>query len=70
MDTTGIKELNWDERATWGECPICHAPNGEYCYSEVGIPIGRNANGQPPERGVHLGRLQKAPTKIKVIRVD
>ena len=60
-------ELSYDERATWGECPVCHAKPGEWCYPEIGIPIGRNVEGKLPEHGAHLGRLQNAPYKVKLV---
>ena len=62
-----IKELSYDERATWGECQVCNAKHGEWCNGLIGIPLGRNINGDLPERGAHLARLQRAPFKVKIV---
>lgn len=62
MDTI-FKELTYEERATWGECPICQAKHGEWCDGMRGIAVGRTVDGGVPENGVHLGRLNKAPFK-------
>jgi hypothetical protein len=39
--------LTFEERATWGEGPVCHAPDGEHCYPEVGLQLGVKADGFP-----------------------
>jgi hypothetical protein len=65
-----IHELSYDERAVWGECPVCHARPGESCHPEVGILLGVNVDGKPPENGAHLGRLQKAPFKVRIVSYD
>ena len=62
----GTRDLSYDEKARWGKCPICHAMDGEPCYSEVGIPLGRTLSGGPPEDGAHLGRLNAAPRSIRI----
>lgn len=64
------KTLTYAERATWGDCPVCEAKHGEYCNRWVGVSLGTTAHGTPPKNGVHLGRLQKAPTKVKLVPVD
>ncbi len=66
-DPLAPRELTYAERATWGECPVCHAPHGEWCNGEVGIPLGRTLSGNLPSDGVHLGRLQRAPARVKVV---
>jgi len=53
------EELTYDERATWGTCPICNATPGQWCDGEIGLRFG----GQIPHHGVHIARLQAAPTK-------
>lgn len=65
-----IRELSYDERATWGECPVCKAKHGEWCNGLVGVSLGRNVNGDIPEHGVHLGRLQEAPLKVAEVPVE
>ena len=54
------RELTYEERSIWGECPVCKASHGDKCYP-TGIHLGCNIT-----KGVHLGRLQKAPTKMKI----
>lgn len=66
-DDKSIRELTYDERATWGTCPVCAAEHGKFCNSSIGIPLGRNVNGDIPERGVHLVRLQNAPFRVKTV---
>ena len=62
----GIHNLTYDERAAWGTCPVCRAEHGERCSSAFGIPLGQSAAGGPPENGVHLGRLQAAPWRVRI----
>lgn len=50
------RELTYEERATFGECPVCHAPHGERCDGNQGFSFGG-----PKTGGVHLGRLNNAP---------
>lgn len=50
-----IRELSFNERARWGECPVCHAKDGETCASYM------------PRSGVHEERLQRAPFKVKEV---
>lgn len=64
-----IRELSQDEILKYGECPVCKAAHGEACNPDVGIPFGRNAEGQPPRVGAHLGRLMRAPTRVKEVPV-
>lgn len=66
---TVIRELTYEDRATWGTCPVCAAHHGEYCNSSVGIPLGRNIHGEPAKEGAHLGRLQQAPLKVRLVPV-
>ena len=60
------RDLTFDERATWGECPVCHASHGEYCHAEFGTHLGSQLK---TGEGAHLGRLQSAPSKIKIIEI-
>ena len=60
------QELTYDDRAAWGECPVCKAPHGVSCNSEIGFPVGKNVFGESPKNGVHLGRLQNAPATVDV----
>ena len=55
------RKLTYEERAVWGECPVCHAKHGEKCDFSVGIPLGVNVNGEHPKDGAHFGRLMNAP---------
>lgn len=61
-----IKELTFDERSTWGECPVCHAKDGEKCNPDVGFFAALTLAGTPPSPGSHLGRLQNAPRRVRI----
>ncbi len=65
-DPNRTHELTFEERAIWGECPVCHAADGEPCNGDIGIPLGRTINGDLPKGGAHLARLQRAPTIIGI----
>jgi len=60
------RETTYAERATWGECPVCNAKHGVPCDGNIGIALGRNVNGEPAPEGAHLGRLQRAPLRVRV----
>jgi len=62
-----VRELTFDERARWGECPVCHAKDGEACNRYVAIPLGVAADGGPPANGAHLGRLNAAPQRVRTV---
>jgi len=66
MHTEIIHELSYEERATWGTCPICDAKHGEKCNGDFGIQLGSAR----PVDGVHLGRLIDAPNRVKTIKLD
>jgi len=61
------RDTTYEERATWGECPICHAKHGEPCDPGVGFPLGMTLSGRPPTDGAHLGRLNNAPRRVKLV---
>jgi hypothetical protein len=65
--TEQSREATYEERATWGECPACHAKHGERCNPNVGFALGTNVNGMPPSDGAHIGRLQKAPLRVRLV---
>lgn len=62
------REATYEERATWGDCPVCHAGHGEWCRA-TGIPLGVKVGGAMPVQGdgAHLGRLQRAPKFVKLV---
>lgn len=62
-----IRELSYEERAKWGDCPWCGAKDGEACRPEIGFVLGRTVDGKPPTDGVHLGRLQRAPMRVREV---
>ena len=66
------RELSYDERIRWGECPVCHASHGEYCHPDVGIQMGRHIDGSRIRlgEGVHMRRINAAPTKVTEIGVE
>lgn len=49
-----VREATYEERATWGECPVCHAPDGQWCSPEG-------------TQRVHLGRLMNAPLYVRLV---
>lgn len=57
------RELSYNERAAYGECPVCHAKHGERCNPNIGNPWGLNAR----ENGAHLGRLTNAPMRVREV---
>lgn len=61
--------LTYDERATYGDCPVCGAAHGERCDSNVGFRFGQTASGSAPADGVHLGRLNSAPFEVLEVPV-
>lgn len=50
------RELTYQERATWGQCPICQAEPGVACTDAA----------FNQKQGVHLGRLIRAPRTLEV----
>lgn len=69
MNDFPMRATTYDERATWGTCPVCSATHGQKCDPSKGIPLGQSAAGGPPEDGVHLGRLSKAPMRVQLVPV-
>lgn len=61
------RELTFDERATWGDCPACGVQHGESCHHEVGFALGVSPGGGRPTEGAHFGRLQRAPFRVKTV---
>lgn len=66
MSVSQTLELTYDERATWGKCPVCDAPEGEWCHAEVGFQVGIRVDGTRMQtgQGAHLARLQRAPQEV------
>lgn len=66
------RELSFDERARWGECPVCKAPDTEPCRAEVGIQLGTKLDGSQLKtgEGAHLARLQRAPYRVREVPAD
>jgi hypothetical protein len=66
------REATFEERATWGTCPICQAQPGEWCHADSGLQLGSPAGGGRMQDGdgAHLARLQNAPARIKLISAD
>lgn len=63
------RETTYEERATWGTCPICKAEHGEYCHAEVGMQLGSPAGGGKMKTGdgAHLARISKAPLRVRLV---
>lgn len=53
-----VRDLTPEERARWGVCPVCKAPDGEPCKLYAGRP-------DPQLPGAHWGRLERAPLIVK-----
>ncbi len=49
-----FKKLTMEERAVWGTCPVCEAPEGVACGLLAGLEDGE-------EDGTHVARLVNAP---------
>lgn len=65
------KKLCWDEKAAWGKCPVCSAPHGNYCFENVlGEWVAQPSKNGTKSKRVHLGRLEKAPNKVKIVPAD
>jgi hypothetical protein len=62
--------LTFEERAKWGECPACGAKDGEACDANIGFPLGKLPSGDSPKEGVHLGRINNAPRRVKEVAID
>ena len=67
---TETRESTQEERMTWGTCPVCDAKHGEPCRPEMGFPLGLNILGERPSEGAHMGRLQAAPRRVRLVAVD
>lgn len=63
------RNLEMRERLTWGECPVCKAPDGEFCRAAVGLQLGVRVDGKRMEDGdgVHLARIQNAPVRVREV---
>lgn len=62
----GLHDLTWNQRIVWGRCPVCSAAPGERCHANVGLTLGVGVDGGPPVDGVHLGRLNAAPARVRI----
>ncbi|AKF08842.1 hypothetical protein [Sandaracinus amylolyticus] len=63
------RETTWEERATWDVCPVCAAPDGEWCSSAVGAQLGLRVDGRRMQdgEGAHLARLRRAPVRVRMV---
>ena len=63
------RETTYEERATWGICPVCGAGDGEWCHAEIGAQLGVLLDGRRMQtgEGAHLARLQKAPMRVQLV---
>lgn len=64
-----VRDLTERERLTWGTCPVCSAPHGEFCHAAVGLQLGVRADGRPPQDGdgAHLARLNQTPQRVREV---
>jgi hypothetical protein len=64
---TVTETLTYEERAVFGECPVCHAPHGRPCDGNCHtVPLVGEGN----MLGAHLGRLEAAPKKRRIEYLD
>jgi hypothetical protein len=63
------RDLTFEERATWGTCPVCRRAHGEPCDPDQGFHLGLNARGEIPKGGAHLARLTAGPRAIQILPV-
>lgn len=68
MNGQPSRSATWEERRTWGTCPICSAPPGSPCNPSVGLLLGHPATEAELDAGVHLLRLQAAPHFVQLVR--
>ncbi len=52
-----LKQLKYEERATWGQCPVCSAAHGEMCRPDTPDTPTDTQIGI----GAHMARLVNAP---------
>lgn len=65
------RDLSFEDRMRWGECPVCKAPDGTACYAAVGVQLGQRVDGRPMQdgEGAHLARLTNAPFRVREVPV-
>lgn len=63
------RDLPFEDRARWGVCPVCKAPDGEYCHADVGMQLGVRVDGRRMKDGdgAHMARLQQAPRRVREV---
>jgi hypothetical protein len=64
--TERFKDLNYEERATWGECPVCEAPDGAPCLNTP-EPGKEKPDPHSHTLRVHFDRLRAAPTRVRIV---
>lgn len=66
-----VRELSFEDQATWGKCPVCEAPHGTWCHAAAGLQLGVKADGSRMKDGdgVHGVRLQNAPDHVQEVPV-
>jgi hypothetical protein len=60
-----IKRLTYEERATWGTCPVCGATAGITCTSEPNAAVCIEFE----SLGTHAARMINAPL-IQVVPIE
>lgn len=64
--TERIRELSFEERARWGECPVCHVKDGQACNWTI---EGELSLYYPYTTGpnAHYARVHNAPREVKEV---
>lgn len=66
--TERIRELSFEERARWGECPVCHARDGEACNDAAGDELGMfYPYFYDVDKRVHFVRVLNAPLEVREV---
>ena len=64
-----IHKLSFEERAVWGDCPVCAAKDGEKCNPNAGLLATLIVAGETIYPGAHPARLDRAPKTVRIVPV-
>lgn len=58
------RPATFEERATWGNCPVCGAKSGQRCLTKNATIVAENK-----DNWAHFERIDKAPTSVRLVTV-